>query len=164
MLLAHIRSKRVAINRVISNTGFESPCSTKGESCCFSPLWSNGPRLHGGNPIGFVPASRGGVYIEWFRPDDDYRAEPSSPSINEQVQEGHGQQGKEDSEEPNFATILSPSDTRHPSSCACDATVCPGTDRAYGPRRCEPSMGVRSPYQAQREPCGRSNKPGSTPR
>ncbi len=26
-----------------------------------SPLWSNGFRLHGGNPIGFVPASRGGV-------------------------------------------------------------------------------------------------------
>ncbi len=65
------------IYQVISNTGFESPCSTNGESCRFSPLWSNGPRLHGGNPIGpstllrmvslsnhFVPASRGGVYIE----------------------------------------------------------------------------------------------------
>ena len=25
-------------NQVISNTGFESPCSTKGESCRFSPL------------------------------------------------------------------------------------------------------------------------------
>ncbi len=44
--------------------GFESPCSTNGESCRFSPLWSNGLRLHGGNPIGFVPASRGRVYIE----------------------------------------------------------------------------------------------------
>jgi len=42
-------------NQVISNTGFESPCSTKGESCRFSPLEI---------PIGFVPASRGGVYIE----------------------------------------------------------------------------------------------------
>ncbi len=51
-------------NQIISNTGFESPCSTNGASCRFSPLWSNGPRLHGGNPIGFVPASRGGVYIE----------------------------------------------------------------------------------------------------
>ncbi len=50
--------------QVISITGFESPCSTTGESCRFSPLWCNGPRLHGGNPIGFVPASRGGVYIE----------------------------------------------------------------------------------------------------
>ncbi len=49
-------------NQVRSNTGFESPCSTNGESCRFSPLWSNGPRLHGGNPIGFLPASRGGVY------------------------------------------------------------------------------------------------------
>jgi hypothetical protein len=28
-------------------------------------LWSNGPRLHGGNLIGFVPTSRGGVYIEY---------------------------------------------------------------------------------------------------
>ncbi len=36
----------------------------QGESCRFSPLWSKGPRLHGGNPIGYVPASRGGVYIE----------------------------------------------------------------------------------------------------
>ena len=102
-------------NQVISNTGFESPCSTKGESYRFSPLWSeaprapargflirmaelfvafsppslrlrraffafhprpsgrgilakesNGPRLHGGNPIGFVPASRGGVAIESY--------------------------------------------------------------------------------------------------
>ncbi|MEE8074735.1 MAG: hypothetical protein V3T60_03825, partial [Candidatus Binatia bacterium] len=44
-------------------TGFESPCSTNGASCRFSPLWSNGPRLHGGNPIGFVPASRGGVTL-----------------------------------------------------------------------------------------------------
>jgi hypothetical protein len=35
-----------------------------GESYRFSPLWSNGPRLHGGNPIGFVPASRVGVYIK----------------------------------------------------------------------------------------------------
>ncbi|MEE9550938.1 MAG: hypothetical protein V3W08_11145, partial [Candidatus Binatia bacterium] len=52
------------MNQVISNTGFESPCSTKGESFRFSPLWSNGPRLHGGNPIGFVPASRGGAYIK----------------------------------------------------------------------------------------------------
>jgi len=25
-------------NQVISNTGFESPCSTNGESCRFSPL------------------------------------------------------------------------------------------------------------------------------
>ncbi len=53
------------LNQVISNTGFESPCSTKGKSCRFSPpLWSNGSRLRGGNPIDFVPASRGGVYIE----------------------------------------------------------------------------------------------------
>jgi len=52
------------MNQVISTTGFESPCLTKGESCRFSPLWSNGPQLHGGNPIGFVPASRGGVYIK----------------------------------------------------------------------------------------------------
>ncbi len=44
--------------------GLKPPCSTKGESCRFSPLWSNGPRLPFGNPIGFVPASRGGVYIE----------------------------------------------------------------------------------------------------
>jgi len=49
-------------NQVISNTGFESPWLTKGESCHFFPLWSNGPQLHGGNSIGFVPASRGGVY------------------------------------------------------------------------------------------------------
>jgi hypothetical protein len=56
-----------SINQVISNTGFESPCSTKEESCRFSPLWSNGPRLHGGNPIGFVPASRSGVYIEYIK-------------------------------------------------------------------------------------------------
>ncbi len=52
------------LSQVISNTGFEFPCSTNGESYRFSPLWSNGPRLHGGNPIGFVPASRGGIYIE----------------------------------------------------------------------------------------------------
>ncbi len=26
------------LNQVISNTGFESPCSTKGASCRFSPL------------------------------------------------------------------------------------------------------------------------------
>jgi len=51
----------MSVSQVISNTGFEYPCSTKWESCRFSPLWSNGPRLHGGNPIGFVPASRGGV-------------------------------------------------------------------------------------------------------
>jgi hypothetical protein len=49
------------IDQVISNTGFESPCSTNEESCRFSPQWSNGPRLHGGNPIGLVPASRGGI-------------------------------------------------------------------------------------------------------
>ncbi len=42
-------------NQIISNTGFESLCSTNGASCRFSPLWSNGPRLHGGNPIGLVP-------------------------------------------------------------------------------------------------------------
>jgi len=107
------RPRESAWNQVISNTGYESPCSTKGKSCRFSPLWSkgphapargfllrmaelsvafsppslrllrafiaipprpsgrgilakesNGPLLHGGNPIGFVPASRGGVYIE----------------------------------------------------------------------------------------------------
>jgi hypothetical protein len=65
------------MNQVISNVGFESPRSTKGESCRFSPLWSNGPQLHGGNPIGpstllrmvslsnhFVAASRGGIYIK----------------------------------------------------------------------------------------------------
>jgi hypothetical protein len=41
--------------QILSNTGFESPCSTKeGEL----------PLLPFGNPIGFVPASRGGVYIE----------------------------------------------------------------------------------------------------
>jgi hypothetical protein len=51
-------------NQVISNTGFESPCLTKGKSCRVSPLWSNGPQLHGGIPIGFLPASRGGVYIK----------------------------------------------------------------------------------------------------
>ena len=28
----------VLVHQVISNTGFESPCSTKGESCRFSPL------------------------------------------------------------------------------------------------------------------------------
>ncbi|MFB3121789.1 MAG: hypothetical protein ACE10H_06335, partial [Candidatus Binatia bacterium] len=52
-----------------------TPRSTKGKSYRFFPLWSHGPRLHGGNPIGpstllrmvslsnhFVPASRGGVY------------------------------------------------------------------------------------------------------
>jgi hypothetical protein len=50
--------------QVISNTGVKSPCSTKGESYRFSPRWSNGPQLHGGNPIGFVPAPRGGVYIK----------------------------------------------------------------------------------------------------
>ncbi len=72
------------MNQVISNTGFESSCSIKGESYRFSPLWSNGPRLHGGNPIGpstllrmvslsnyFVLAStRGGVYIESFFKND----------------------------------------------------------------------------------------------
>jgi len=31
-------SKTVAVYQVISNTGFESPCSTKGESYRFSPL------------------------------------------------------------------------------------------------------------------------------
>ena len=51
-------------HQVISNTGFKSPCLTKGESYRISPLWSNGPQLHGGTPIGFVPASKGGVYIE----------------------------------------------------------------------------------------------------
>jgi len=35
-----------------------------GRAAASPPLWSNGPRLHGGNPIGFVPAARGGVYIE----------------------------------------------------------------------------------------------------
>ena len=40
----------------ISSTGFESPCSTKrGEL----------PLLPFGNPIGFVPASRGGVNIKY---------------------------------------------------------------------------------------------------
>jgi len=42
-------------NQVISSTGFESPCSTKrGEL----------PLLPFGNPIGYVPTSRGGVFIE----------------------------------------------------------------------------------------------------
>ena len=62
--MAQIAVGAEADNQVISDTGFESPCPTKGESYRFSPLWSNGPRLHGGNPIGFVPASRGGVYIQ----------------------------------------------------------------------------------------------------
>ncbi len=48
-----------------------------GRAAASPPLWSNGPRLHEGNPIGpstllrmvslsnhFVPASRGGVYIK----------------------------------------------------------------------------------------------------
>ena len=30
-------SKTVAVYQVMSNTGFESPFSTKGESCRFSP-------------------------------------------------------------------------------------------------------------------------------
>ena len=38
-------------NQVISNTGFESPCSTKGESYRFSPL----------ETLGFVPAASRGV-------------------------------------------------------------------------------------------------------
>ena len=43
--------------------GFHTPWSTKGKSCRFSPLWSNGPRLHGGNPIGAVPAASRGVSL-----------------------------------------------------------------------------------------------------
>ena len=31
-------------NQVISNSRFESPCSTKGENCRFSPLWSEAHR------------------------------------------------------------------------------------------------------------------------
>ena len=30
--------RQIVANQFISNTGFESPCSTKGESCRFSPL------------------------------------------------------------------------------------------------------------------------------
>jgi hypothetical protein len=44
-----------AVNQIISNTGFESPCSTKGGEL---------PLLPFGYSIGFVPASRGGVYIK----------------------------------------------------------------------------------------------------
>ncbi len=73
-------------------TRFESSCSTEGESCRFSLPVEYGPRLLGETPIGpstllrmvslpfeglravslsnrsnhFVPASRGGVYIESF--------------------------------------------------------------------------------------------------
>ncbi len=44
-------------NQIISTTGFHTPWSTKGKSCRFSPLWSNGLRLQEGTPIGAVPAA-----------------------------------------------------------------------------------------------------------
>jgi hypothetical protein len=37
-----------------------------GKSYRFSPLWSNGSQLHGGNPIGNVPAPSRGVVIKFF--------------------------------------------------------------------------------------------------
>jgi hypothetical protein len=37
-----------------------------GKSYRFSPLWSNGPQLHGGNPIGNVPAPSRGIIIKFF--------------------------------------------------------------------------------------------------
>ncbi len=40
----HRRKPFTRANQVIPNTGFESPCSTKEESCRFSPLWSEAPR------------------------------------------------------------------------------------------------------------------------
>jgi hypothetical protein len=65
-----MHSKTEVVYQVISNTGFESPSATKGESCRVSHLRSNEPQLHGRNPIGpstllrmvslsnhFVPAS-----------------------------------------------------------------------------------------------------------
>jgi len=55
---------KLMFNQVISHTGFDSPCATNGGSFRIYPRWSNGPRLHGGTPIGFVPASMGVVYIE----------------------------------------------------------------------------------------------------
>ena len=47
-------------NQILSTTGYETQCSTKGESYRFSPLWSNGPRLHEGKP--HLPAQAGRSY------------------------------------------------------------------------------------------------------
>ncbi len=47
-------------NQVISNTGFESPCLAQETIYEVGEL----PLLPFGYPIGFVPASRGEVYIE----------------------------------------------------------------------------------------------------
>jgi len=51
-------------NQVISHTGFESPCSAQGT--IQETIYEVGelPLLHFGYPIGFVPASRDGVYIQ----------------------------------------------------------------------------------------------------
>ena len=51
----------VGSNQVISNTGFESP---HGDSFPVFDQMGELPLLPFGNPIGFVPASRGGVYIK----------------------------------------------------------------------------------------------------
>ncbi len=53
-------------NLIISTTGFQIPWLTKGKSYRFSPLWSNGPRLHGGNLIGKVSAASHGIIIKLF--------------------------------------------------------------------------------------------------
>ncbi len=55
---AHIRIK------LYRTRGLNPPFRPKVRAAASPPLWSNGPLLHGGNPIGFVPASRGGVYIK----------------------------------------------------------------------------------------------------
>jgi hypothetical protein len=36
--------------QIVISTEDETPWSTRGKSCA-SPLWNNGLRLHGGNPI-----------------------------------------------------------------------------------------------------------------
>ena len=41
--------------------GIQTPWLTIGKSYRFSPPVGNGPRLHGGNPIGNVPAADSGV-------------------------------------------------------------------------------------------------------
>ncbi len=43
--------------------GFKPRVRPKGRAAASPPLWSNGPRLHGGIPIGFVPASKAGFTL-----------------------------------------------------------------------------------------------------
>ncbi len=74
-------------------TGVSNPVfDQEGELPLLPPLWSNGPQLHGGNPLGFVPASRGRVYIESkiliFTSDRHFTVFSLQPSHNE-VPAGH---------------------------------------------------------------------------